>query len=44
MVYVAHMPSMAALSLAAVVELETDFNDVCHPELVGTPWFLPVPQ
>jgi nucleotide-binding universal stress UspA family protein len=27
-VYVAHMPSMAALSPAAVAELETDFNDV----------------
>ena len=27
-VYVAHMPSMAALSPAAVGELETDFNDV----------------
>jgi nucleotide-binding universal stress UspA family protein len=27
-VYVAHMPSMAALSSAAVIELETDFNDV----------------
>jgi nucleotide-binding universal stress UspA family protein len=27
-VYVAHMPSMAALSPAAVVELEADFNDV----------------
>jgi nucleotide-binding universal stress UspA family protein len=27
-VYVAHMPSMAALSSAAVVELETDFNDI----------------
>jgi nucleotide-binding universal stress UspA family protein len=27
-VYVAHMPSMAALSPAAVVELETDFSDV----------------
>jgi nucleotide-binding universal stress UspA family protein len=26
-VYVAHMPSMAALSPAAVGELETDFND-----------------
>src|SRR5271169_2449298 len=28
MVYVAHMPSMAALSPAAVGELETDFDDV----------------
>jgi nucleotide-binding universal stress UspA family protein len=28
LVYVAHMPSMAALSPAAVVELETDFDDV----------------
>jgi nucleotide-binding universal stress UspA family protein len=28
LVYVAHMPSMAALSPAAVAELETDFNDV----------------
>ena len=27
-VYVAHMPGMAALSPAAVIELETDFNDV----------------
>ncbi len=27
-VYVAHMPSMAALSSAAVVELEADFDDV----------------
>jgi nucleotide-binding universal stress UspA family protein len=27
-VYVAHMPSMAALSPAAVAEMETDFNDV----------------
>ncbi len=27
-VYVAHMPSMAALSPGAVIELETDFNDV----------------
>jgi nucleotide-binding universal stress UspA family protein len=27
-VYVAHMPSMAALSSAAVIEMETDFNDV----------------
>ena len=27
-VYVAHMPSMAALSPAAVAELETDFDDV----------------
>jgi nucleotide-binding universal stress UspA family protein len=27
-VYVAHMPSMAALSAGAVTELETDFNDV----------------
>ena len=27
-VYVAHMPSMAALSPAAVGELQTDFNDV----------------
>lgn len=27
-VYVAHMPSMAALSPAAVGELETDFDDV----------------
>lgn len=27
-VYVAHMPSMAALSAAAVVELETDFKDI----------------
>ena len=27
-VYVAHMPAMAALSPAAVIELETDFNDV----------------
>jgi nucleotide-binding universal stress UspA family protein len=27
-VYVAHMPSMAALSPAAVAELESDFNDV----------------
>jgi nucleotide-binding universal stress UspA family protein len=27
-VYVAHMPSMAALSPAAVAELEADFNDV----------------
>jgi nucleotide-binding universal stress UspA family protein len=28
LVYVAHMPSMASLSPAAVAELETDFNDV----------------
>ncbi|HEX9528357.1 MAG TPA: universal stress protein [Streptosporangiaceae bacterium] len=28
LVYVAHMPSMAALSPAAVGELETDFDDV----------------
>ena len=27
-VYVAHMPSMAALSAGAVAELETDFDDV----------------
>jgi nucleotide-binding universal stress UspA family protein len=27
-VYVAHMPSMAALSPGAVAEMETDFNDV----------------
>jgi nucleotide-binding universal stress UspA family protein len=27
-VYVAHMPSMATLSPAAVVEMETDFDDV----------------
>jgi nucleotide-binding universal stress UspA family protein len=27
-VYVAHMPSMAALSPGAVVELETDFDDI----------------
>jgi nucleotide-binding universal stress UspA family protein len=29
-VYVAHMPSMAALSPGAVTELETDFDDVEH--------------
>ncbi len=28
LVYVAHMPSWAALSAGAVTELETDFNDV----------------
>ncbi len=28
LVYVAHMPSMAALSPGAVAELETDFNEV----------------
>jgi nucleotide-binding universal stress UspA family protein len=29
-VYVAHMPSMAALSASAVAELETSFDDVEH--------------